>query len=260
MLEFFENQNACAFAHDEAVAILVPGTAGASGIVVARGERAHGGESADAHGSDRGFGASGDHHVGIAVLNDAEGIADGMSAGGAGGRGGFVRTLGAEAHGDVSGGEIDDGGGNEERRDLARAAFQQRGMFALDDVESADAGADVHADRLGVFRRHFELRHLHRFICGGDGEVNEAAHLLDFFFLDEVEGIEVADLGGDLAGKSGSVECGDAIDAALAREQGLPHRVGGIADGADQADAGDDDPSCRITRQSYLPALACLPM
>src|SRR5260370_41801283 len=52
MLEFFEYQNAGAFAHHEAVAILVPGTAGASGVVVASGECAHGGESADAHGSN----------------------------------------------------------------------------------------------------------------------------------------------------------------------------------------------------------------
>jgi hypothetical protein len=186
------------------------------GIVVAGGEGAHGGESADAHGSDGGFGASGNHDVGVAALDDAEGIADGMSAGGAGGGRGFVGALGANAHGDVSGGEVDDGGGNEEGGDLARAAFEERGMFALDHVESADAGADVDADHLGVFGSDFQLGHLERFVGGGDGEVDEAAHLLHFFFLDELEGIEVADLGGDLAGEGGGVEGGDATDAALA--------------------------------------------
>src|SRR5208282_411246 len=114
MFQFFEDEDACAFAHDEAVAVSVPGAAGAGGVVVAGGEGAHGGESADAHGSDGGFGASGDHDVGIAVLDDAKGIADGVSAGGAGGGGGFVGAFGAEAHGDMSGGEIDDGGGNKE--------------------------------------------------------------------------------------------------------------------------------------------------
>jgi hypothetical protein len=76
--------------------------------------------------------------------------------------------------------------------------------------------------------------------------VNEAAHLLHFFFLDELEGIEVADLARDLAGEGGSVECGDAVDAALAGEQRLPDGVGGVADGTDQADAGDDDPSLLV--------------
>src|SRR5208282_2284954 len=120
-------------------------------------------------------------------------------------------------------------------------------MFALDDVESADARADMHADALGVFGRDLEPGHLHRFVGGGDGEVDEAAHLLYFFFLDEVKGVKVADLGCDLAGKSGGVEPGNAADAAFAGEQGLPYCAGGMADGADQADAGDDDPSRQIT-------------
>jgi len=63
-------------------------------------------------------------------------------------------------------------------------------MFAFDHVEPSDARADMHADHLGVFRCDFELRHLHRFIGGGDGEVDEAAHLLDFFSFDEFSGVE----------------------------------------------------------------------
>src|SRR5271154_4512419 len=45
----------------------------------------------------------------------------------------------------VAGGQVNDGGGNEERRDLARAALDERGVFALDHIESADARADVNA-------------------------------------------------------------------------------------------------------------------
>ena len=174
--------------------------------------------------------AAGDHHVGIAMLNDAEGIADRVGAGGAGRGRRFVRALGSEPHRDVAGGEVDDGGGNEEGRDLARAAFEKRFVLALDHVESADAGADVNADALGIFGRDLELRHLHGFIRRGDREVDEAAHFLDFFFLDEIQRIEVADFGGDLAGKGGSIERGDAADAALARRQSLPDCAGGIAD------------------------------
>ena len=218
VFEFFENEDACAFAHDEAVTIFVPGAAGAGGIVVAGGKGAHGGESANSHGSNGGFGAAGDHDIGIAALDDTEGIADGVGAGGAGGSGGFVRALGAEAHGNVSGGEIDDGGGNEEGGNLARSAFEERRMLALDHVESADAGADVNADALGIFWRDLKPGHLHGFVGGGDGEVDEAAHLLDFFFLDELKRVEVMDLGGDLTGKGGRVESGNAADTALAGE------------------------------------------
>src|SRR5208282_3574921 len=112
----------------------------------------------------------------------------------------FIRALGAEAHGNVPGGEVDDGGGNEERGNLARSAREERGMFALDDVE----------------------------------------------------GSKVANLGGDLAGKGRGVEPGNASDATFAREQGLPHRAGGMAHGADQADAGDDDPTRQIESPPFL--------
>ena len=55
VLELFEHQNACAFAHDKTVAIFVPGTAGLFGIVIASGKGAHGGESANAHRRDGGL-------------------------------------------------------------------------------------------------------------------------------------------------------------------------------------------------------------
>src|SRR5208283_5628399 len=151
VLQFLQDQNAGALAHDEAIAIFVPGTAGASRIVVARGKRAHGGESADAHGSDGSFRATGNHDIGILVLDDAKGIADGMSAGSAGRGRGFIGTLGAVLHGDVSGSEVDDGGGDEEGRDLARAAIDERLVLALDHIESSDTRADVNADAFVIF-------------------------------------------------------------------------------------------------------------
>src|SRR5450755_3214376 len=101
-----------------------------------------------------------------------------MGARRAGGGRGLIRTLGAEAHGNMAGGEVYDGGGNEERRDLARSALDQRVMFALDYVESADARANVYADVLGIFGRDLKLRHFHCFIRSGNRKVDEAAHLL----------------------------------------------------------------------------------
>ena len=160
-LELFEDEDAGPLADDEAVAVLVEGPAGVRGVVVAGGERLHGSEAADAHGGDRGLGAAGDHDVGVAALDDAEGVADGVRGGGAGRRRGLVRSLGAVANGDVPGGKVDDGGGDEERRDLARPAVHQVGVLALDDVEPADAGADVHTDVVGDLRRDLKAGVLH---------------------------------------------------------------------------------------------------
>ena len=222
-LQLLQNENAGAFTHDESVAVLVPGTAGALRFVVARGQRPHGGESADAHRRDGRFGAAGDHHIGIAALDDLEGIADGMRAGGAGRGRGFIRALGAVTDADVAGRQVDDRRGNEEGRDLARAAFQQRLVLALDDVKAADARADVHAHAGRDFRRHLQPRSLHGLIRRRQADVDEAAHLLQLFFLDEIQRIEILDFGRNLAGKLGGVEVGDPAHAALAGEQARPH-------------------------------------
>src|SRR5271169_5498524 len=73
-LQVFEDQNACAFADYKSIARCVPGAAGLLRLVIARGKRAHGREPAYAHRSDRRFRTSGDHDLGIAPLNDLEGI------------------------------------------------------------------------------------------------------------------------------------------------------------------------------------------
>lgn len=112
--QLFQNQNARAFADHEAVTIFIERATGVGGIVVASGKRAHGGKTTNAHGSDRGFRPAGDHDVGIAALHDVIGISNGMRAGGACGCCGFVGTFGAIANAYLSGGKVDDSGGNKE--------------------------------------------------------------------------------------------------------------------------------------------------
>jgi hypothetical protein len=89
----------------------------------------------------------------IAALDGAEGVADGVRRAGAGRCGGFVRPLGAVLDGNMAGSQVDDRRGDEERRDLARAAIHQRRVFALDDIEAADPGTDVYTDGLGILGR-----------------------------------------------------------------------------------------------------------
>ena len=45
----------------------------------------------------------------------------------------------------------------------------------------------------------------------------------NFFFLDELQGVEVLYFGGNLAGKLRGIELGNPGDAALAGEQVFPH-------------------------------------
>ena len=242
-LELFEDEDAGAFADDKAVAVLVEGAGGVRGVVVAGGEGLHGSEAADAHRRDGSLRAAGDHGVGVAALDDAEGVADGVRGGGAGGCGRLVRPLGAVADGDVAGGQVDDRGGDKERRDLARPAVHQVGVLALDDVEPADAGADVHADVICDFRCDLQAGVLHGLVRGCQREVDEAAHLTGLLLVHELVGIEVLNLGRKPDGMSGEVEGLNFGHATAAGHQAFPHLGCGVTDPAECAEAGDDNAS-----------------
>ncbi len=141
----------------------------------------------------------------------------------------------------MTGGEVDDGAGDEEGRDLAGTAVEQVDVFALDDVESADAGADVDADAVAVLRRDLKAGVSHGLRRGGEGEVDEAAHLAGLFFVDKEERVEVFDLGGESDGMTGEIEGFDLGHAALSSQQTVPDLRGGFADPAEKPEAGYDD-------------------
>jgi hypothetical protein len=100
----FEDERACALAHDEAVASAVEGAAGVLGVVVAGGHGADEGEGAEAQGCERRFDAAGDGHVAAAVADQAERLADGDGAGCAGHGVGGIGPGEAELDGDGAAG------------------------------------------------------------------------------------------------------------------------------------------------------------
>ncbi len=103
---------------------------------------------------------------------------------------------------------------------------------------------------------------LHRLGAGGHGEVDEAAHLAGLLLLDELVRVEVLDLCGEADGVPVEAEGGDLGHAAFARHQAVPDGGCGIANAADEADAGDHDAARRDGANfshGYLPlrALRC---
>src|SRR3954471_14206658 len=139
-------------------------------------------------------------------------------------------------------------------------------MLTFDDIESPDAGSDVNTNHLCVPRANLQTGHRQRLVRRRDGEVDESSHLLDFFFLDEFERVEIFYFGRDLAGELGNikkravnffelVDLGDSAYAAFTCKQVLPHFFRSVTHSADQADSSDYDTSCQI----YLPPFACLP-
>src|SRR6185312_7363471 len=84
--------------------------------------------------------------------------------------------------------------------------------------------------------------------------MDKAAHLLQLFFLDELQRIEVFDLGGNLAGELGGVKVRNAAYPAMSRKQAFPHFFGGVSNCTDESNASDNDPTSQL-----LPAFPVLP-
>ena len=98
--EFFEDERATAVTHDEAIAILVPGTAGTLRIVIALRQRPRLAEAGQGGRRRGALGTTRDDDVRIAVLDAAHAEADGMRGGGAGADHAEVRAAQAEADAD----------------------------------------------------------------------------------------------------------------------------------------------------------------
>ena len=102
VLEFFQDQQAGAFAENKAVAVAIEGSAGFFGIVVALGQGAHGGKGAQADGRKRGLAAAGNGDVDFAVADELKGVADGVGCAGAGGDDDLVRAVQAVLDGELA--------------------------------------------------------------------------------------------------------------------------------------------------------------
>ena len=114
-------------------------------------------------------------------------------------------------------------------------------MLALDNLESADAASDIHAQRFRIFfRLHFQTRSFHRELTCSHAELNKAAHLLDVFFLDIKKWVEVFYFAGDLATELAGIELRDPFDPVLPVKDRRPAFAGSRADRANQAYAGDN--------------------
>ena len=240
VLHLLQNKHAGALTHDEAAAPLVEGQGGVQGVLRG-GQGLHVGEAGSGQRIHRGLGAAGDHGVGVAVADETHGLANGVTAGGAGRDHGQGRALAAIAHGDHAGGHVGDHAGDKVGGHAAGALFQQLLMLRHEGGDAADAGADVDAEALAVHGAG-DAAVLHGLHSGGHGKlgVDIAVHHVQLFHV--VLGLKVPDLSGHLDLVVGGIELGDGADAALAGDEGIPESLDIIAHGADNAQTGHCDP------------------
>jgi hypothetical protein len=249
--DLLEHQDAGALSHDESVAAVIPGTARVGRIVVALRERAHRGKPRDAERRNARFGAAADHRIRVAPLDQPEGVPDRMRASGAGGGDRRVRALGAEAHGHVACREIDDRREDEEWRDAIGTPLEQRAMFPLDHLETADAAADHHPDARRVGGIDPETALLHRHRGGGDRELHEAGAFLHVLAIDPEQRVEPRHFPGEAGRVPRRIERGDRPNPGATGHDAGP--CGGSADPerGHQADSSHDNSSAHSPSSTF---------
>src|ERR1700758_3662422 len=152
-----------------------------------------------------------------------------------------IWTLSTVANRHMSGCKIDNRSRNEKWRNLAWPPLQILRMLAFDHVESTDPGGDVHARRIRKFRFHFKASHLHREFRSRESQLDEPAHLFQFFFLNPYERIKIAHFTGDAAVKRCGIKMSDWADTTFSGQQVAPDLIGPNAAPADQPYARHDD-------------------
>jgi hypothetical protein len=214
------------------------------------------GKAADTQRRDGGFGATGHHHVGIAIFDHATGLADAVQTGGAGGDDGQVRAGEAVLDGQVARDHVDDRRRHEEGRNAARAALAVFAVGLLDHRQATDAGAHHAADALGrLLAQRVAVGQAgiaHRLDRRGQAEVDEGVHVAGLLAGEVILDIEALDLAGNAAGEGGRIETRDAVDAAAPGHQVGPTLGHAVAHRADQPEAGNDDAATAHCKQARV--------
>src|SRR5690606_41009389 len=116
-------------------------------------------------------------------------------------------------------------------------------MHRFDEGQAADTRAEVDAYALGVLRSYPQPAVAPCLQSGGHAVMDENVHAACFLRRHVLAHLEALHLAGDLAREARRIEARDARDARRSAQGPVPGFGDVVADGADDAQAGDDDSS-----------------
>lgn len=166
-----------------------------------------------------------------------------MGARRAGGDQPHIRAARAVTHRNVARSDVADHHRNQERRDAARAAFEQHPVLVAHGRKAADPARHDHADAVRIdFAAPQVFRQpggRHGFVGGGDRILAEEVETLRVLRIHVSAEIEILDLPGDLRPVFRGVEPGDLPDPAPAVDQSVPEIRNVVADARNHAVSGN---------------------
>ncbi len=148
-IKALQNEDSGSFPDDETVPLGVPGAGGVRGIIVAGREGLHRRNPPDTHRRDGRLGTTTNHYIRFVACDDAKRVPHRVRARRTGRCDGGIRTLGAGPDLHLARSQIHDTSRDKEGRDPARPTLQQRAVLPFDNVELADAAANMDPHSLG---------------------------------------------------------------------------------------------------------------
>ncbi|MPN15981.1 hypothetical protein SDC9_163317 [bioreactor metagenome] len=144
-----------------------------------------------------------------------------------------------------AGGDVDDGAGNEKRRNLARTAAKIVVVGIFDHRQTADAGPDIDTNALCIGIIDLDSRITDRLNAGRHAVMDEDIHSARFLGRQISRNVEILHLASNARSECAGIETGDRGDAALTGNQVFPSFGNSIADRRDESQTGDDDSTTR---------------
>src|SRR6266851_5745041 len=154
--------------------------------IVSGRERSHRGKARNRQRRYRGLASSADHDLGISPLYDAEGFSDCMRPGGTCSGACDIGASRSIVDRDLSGRQVCDGSRDEKRRHTRRSLRDEFAVLSLDHFEGADATSNIDTNPFSIFRRDMKRSLSRRVAGGGHRELDETAHFLHVFSLNEL--------------------------------------------------------------------------
>src|SRR5581483_1278124 len=123
----------------------------------------------------------------------------------------------------------------------ARSFFQKSNVLIFRLANSAERGAETHADSmLRIFASILNARIIERHLRRRDGELRVTIEPLQTMRRKKFFRIPIRNLAAAMRVEDRRIETGDALDAASFRAQPAPEIFHAFADAGDRTDAGDD--------------------
>ena len=238
VFQFFQQDYAGTFAHNETITVFVERTGSAFGVFVVGGQCFHISKASYSNRGNGSFATTSEHYVSVAVLNGTESVTNAVSAGSTSSHDCSVGAFEAKSDTDLACGHVRNFHRNEERADFGGAfvtIFQ--GLFQ-ESMDTADTGTNAYTATGSVDFFQIKFSVFNSQFSSSYSKLGNAVHAFTFFFVAILAKIKIFYFASDFNVKISGVKLGNHTNAGFTSSQVAPEFIFTDTDRGNRANAG----------------------